>query len=197
MLNEEFITEYIRLDRERDAGAGIWRLCEMSAMVVAPRGATDRRTQVNGATRELAAASRRSADTIERRAFAWRQWLRFDEQELLDENEQEIDFTHHQCRDRLYYSHFAALGRLVENENITEDTATAMLVMAVKDNLSVERMIVEMNKILEPEENFYGDTWPRFRKRALNMTGHPQVQGRMRRLLRELVATDWQAKNVD
>lgn len=198
MLRQDFVTEYVKLDTDRDAGANIWRLCEMSAEVVVPRGIhideKYQRKQENGDTLELAQVCRKNEDTIGRRAFAWRQWERFDKEELFDENGEELDYSHIECRQRLFYSHFAVLGQMVEGGEITEDTATASLIQAVKNNHSVGRMVSEIQEILEVEEYFGTVIWPKFSRKINSVLRYPQVVGRRRRLLLELVSTDWDAK---
>jgi len=200
-LSQSFINEYIKLDHERDAGKGIWKLCEMSSNVVTPRGRHESlidyksRERKDGRAQVLASACRKSVDTIQRRAFAWRMWERFLDEDLVDENGEELDYTHEQIRSHLFWNHFAEIGRKVERGEVTNDTAAAFLIMAVKDGLSVDKMVGQLNETLEIEEYFRLVTWPKLRTRIMNATyRYPQVKGRRKRLMVELVSTDWEAK---
>lgn len=194
-LSQKFVDEYCKLNQEREAGDGIWRLCEMSAMVVAPRGKTEQRNkQQDGITRELSDKSLCSVDTIERRAFAWREWVRFQECDLYDEEGREIDYDHRQVRDRLFYSHFAELGRMVEAGKIENADAMLMLVMAVRDRYSVSKMIGAINILLDVKDNFELDVWEPFADKTIGLLSYPEIVGRRRRLIQELVGTDWAAK---
>ena len=190
-----FIDEYTKLDAERDTGDGIWRLCEMSAQVISPRGeheSLDEWRQRNGTAVELAVACRKSSvDFIERRAFAWREWERFRTgADVSDE-----DWDSRQFRDRLSYSHFCALGRRVERGKLDDDVGYFLLMEAAKNGQSVAQMAVEGDKMTK---EFYCDIWPAVRKRIKRVAyGYPEVHGRLKRLLVELVATDWEAKYKD
>ena len=198
-LTKSFVDEYTRLDAERDTGDGIWKLCEMSAQVVVPRGSSEdlseyqERKRQDGRTKQLAVACRKKEDTIERRAFAWRMWDRFCQEELREENGEELDFTHRQIRDRLFYTHFASLGRVVERNDLTTEQGTDFIIMAVQQNWSVDQMMAQVNQFLSDETDF-DRKLDQFRRKGLQLLGEPKTTGRFRRLLRELVGTDWKAK---
>jgi len=200
MLSEKFIEEFVRLLVERDAGDNIWRLCEMSAQVVVPRGEHHiddkyKKKQETGDTKELAMKARKNEDTIGRFAFAWRQWERFLSDELYDSNGNELDMNHWDIRARLYYSHFAEMGRMVESGQIDNFAATTSLILAVENGYSVPQMVGTLQEILEIEEYFENVAWPRFQKKTRAMLKYPQLHGRRRKLVKEIAGTDWNAKN--
>lgn len=198
-LSRGFIEVYTKLQNERDSGDNIWMLCELSSDIVAPRGCSndrvtlffrDRINQEEGASRELAEAVRCEVDTIERRAFAWRSWMRFvDISDLRDADDNEIDFTHFQIRERLFYTHFSEVGRKAESALITPEQAAVYLVESVRNNWSVSRLRNEIKVFTDTKEDFMRE-WRVFRAKSRSLRRWPHLPRRVNRLLKELEAYD-------
>jgi hypothetical protein len=194
VLSQSFIQRYEKLERERDAGTGIWTQCQMSAEIVFPRGENIDPKYLNrnenGDTKTLAAHIGKGVDTIERRACAWREWERFQNVQLYDENGEELDLTHRQVRDRLYYSHFRAMGEKVEAGLIDSETAAFFLVDAVMNSRSVAGMVNTLNVTMEVEEYFHQIAWPKYRRKTQKMLEYPQVIGEVRKAMTTIVDSE-------
>lgn len=199
MIDNEFIDQYAKLNQNYQSGWHIWKLCEMSAYVVSPRGTAEDEVlsmfkaivpQEKDETKRLADGANCDTDTIGRRAFAWRARVRFYNcSPLVDANGEEIDYTHREICDRLSYSHFVAVGQYVENNGLDAEQAAVYLVEAVRNRQSRDKMVAAIKEFTDDPEAFRRD-WKRLRKSLKTMMRWPHVTGRALRIIRELLSTD-------